>query len=232
MQEAIGLEASQLSLTFHNLLLLNRDSPGAAVEGAQCVADQIRTLVYDSRGRETMGVIYNDPYARILTLLQDYELKHPGNSSQLLSNLYDSMQSLFEMRSKRMSYEALALAPTHYDVMTFLCILLMSGYVLGTVATCHGAAPSGVSSVLFAALTVCYTISYEMSFDLNRPFDGIYQIRRSGPAMHFLQMKQVIQTHPLLKGQVSFDAVEDKIGAEILDCDAECRAERRSIWYN
>lgn len=75
IQQTASLEAALLALTCQNLLDLFHDDAHAAVEGAQCVADQIRVLVRESRGRETMGIIYSDPYARILKLItkQDRE---------------------------------------------------------------------------------------------------------------------------------------------------------------
>ena len=72
LQETVSGEASLLSLTCQNLLHLFASDPKASVEAAQCVADQIRILAVDNRGRETMGVIYNDPYARILQVLQEH----------------------------------------------------------------------------------------------------------------------------------------------------------------
>jgi len=71
MQETVSLEASLLAFTFSNLLSLFANDKEAMVDGVQCIADQIGTLVQESRGRETMRVIYSDPYARILHLVQD-----------------------------------------------------------------------------------------------------------------------------------------------------------------
>jgi len=71
MQRTVSSEASLLAVAFLNLMDLFHDDPDAAVEGAQCVADQIATLVRDSRGREIMRVIYSDPYSRILRLVKD-----------------------------------------------------------------------------------------------------------------------------------------------------------------
>jgi hypothetical protein len=73
IQQTVSLEAAFLALTCQNLLDLFFDDANSAVEGAQCVADQIRILVRESRGRETMGVIYSDPYARILKLVTEQD---------------------------------------------------------------------------------------------------------------------------------------------------------------
>ena len=134
-----------------------------------------------------------------------------------------------------MSDEALALAPTHFDVMTFISGLLLTGFALGTVATAQtdGMLPSGISRILFSALVVSYVIFYEMSYDLNRPFDGIYQIRRSGAAMHFLQVKHAVSNHPVLRGRIVFEHVADEEDVASRDeCLIECNRRKSKIWYN
>jgi hypothetical protein len=232
MHETITLEASLLALTFGNVMDLFQNDTEAAIEGAQCIADQIAILVRESRGRETMRVIYGDPYARILQLLSK---KRPGADPDLMAEIRSNVGELIRVRSRRISDEALALAPTHFDVMTFLSGLLLIGFALGTVATAEvDGVPSGIARVLFSALMVCYVLLYEMSYDLNRPFDGIYQIRRSGAAMHFLQVKNLISNHPLLSRVVDFELDESLVNesdAE-LDCEAICNRRKAKIWYN
>ena len=109
--------------------------------------------------------------------------------------------------------------------------MLLVGFCLGTLATSPTGEPSDIARILFAGLVVCYTIFYEMSFDLNRPFDGVYQIRRSGAAMHFLHIKHLVNTHPVLKGRVDFDEVQDEDPIEE-DCDGPCQQRKSQIWYN
>jgi hypothetical protein len=87
MQETVYKEASILALTCHSLLHLFENDKDAAVEGTQCIADQIRILVRESRGREIMGVIYSDPYARILDLL-----KKKGNGPSSLDSVSVSVR--------------------------------------------------------------------------------------------------------------------------------------------
>lgn len=233
LTEAVNAECSLLALTLINLLHLFAESdPEAAVEGSQCVADQVRKLVFDSRGRETVGIIYNDPYARILRLLKDYSNQDGCQDGYLLADLHSNVGKLFRLRSGRLTVESLALAPTHFDVMTFLSGLLLTGFALGTVATASvSGVPSETAQVLFAALVVCYTIFYEMAFDLNRPYDGIYQLRRSGAAMHLLQIKQILSTHPVVKGRVDFEEIPDTT-TEVDDCDGDCQQRKAEIWYN
>jgi len=236
LQETLNLEAGLLALTCNNLLALFDDNQDAAVEGAQCICDQIRTMVFDSRGKETMGVIYNDPYARILKLVnkhkkQQQKLNENNVDAQLFGEVHNTVTNLVSLRSKRMNYESLALSPTHFEVMTFLSGMLMVGYALATVAT---APPDGVpielARILFAALISVFTVFYEMSFDLNRPFDGVYQLRRQATAMSFLQVKLVVTNNPLVAGLVDFEEIEDE--DITFECDRGCETDKRKTWFN
>ena len=185
-----------------------------------------------------MGVVYYDPYARINHLLHTSKTKQPEGEEldpSLMTEVRKGVESLYTMRTQRMSDEALALAPTHFDVMTFLCGLLLSGFVLGTVASEQYVCT--VSRISFAALVASYTIFYEMCWDLNRPFDGVYQVRRCTAAMYLLQIKQVISNHPLVKERVVFDATVDESEDEyynepLADCDAECKRQKKRMWFN
>ena len=66
LQEHVSVESSCLSLLVRDLLLLFRNRKQDAVDGCQCVADQVRTLVRGSRGSELMGLIYCDPYGEFV----------------------------------------------------------------------------------------------------------------------------------------------------------------------
>lgn len=170
MQQDLNVEAGKLALAFTNLLHLFHTEQDACIEGAQCVADQIRTMVFDSRGKETMGVIYDDPYARILDLLNRHS-RDEGRDMQLLGEIRGGVSELFSIRSQRMNSEALALAPTHFDVMTFLSGMLLTGFALGTVSSAQeNGVPAELARILFASLVVCFTVFYEMAFDLNRTY--------------------------------------------------------------
>lgn len=61
------------AVTARNLLSLFRNFPTLAQEAGQCAADQIRVLVKSSRGGELLMLIYSDPYARMLELIDCME---------------------------------------------------------------------------------------------------------------------------------------------------------------
>ena len=103
---------------------------------------------------------------------------------------------------------------------------------LMTVATAQtNGIPTEASRYLFSALVVCYTTIYEMAYDLNRPFDGIYQIRRSGAAVYFLQIKHMCATHPVLQDHITFDPKVDE-AADDTEIPVVDPFQQQDIWYN
>ena len=75
IQDDAAIESSMLVLITRNLLSLFRKDPSLLEETGQCSADQIRTLVKGSRGGELILLMYSDPYARMLELVDCYEEK-------------------------------------------------------------------------------------------------------------------------------------------------------------
>lgn len=171
---------------------------------------------------------------RSLTLFIAWYVTPRTNEYQnLVAEVRNAVGELFRCRSKRLSDEALALSPTHFDVMTFLSGLFLTGFALGTVATAQtDGVLGGTARILFSALVVCYVILYEMGYDLNRPFDGIYQIRKSVAAMHFLEVKVLLHNHPLVRGLVDFEQVSYEDDEASKECDMDCKRKKDKIWYN
>ena len=124
------------------------------------------------------------------------------------------------MRAERLSMEALSLPPTHFQVLNLLTLLILLSYIvsiLPTVDRLTGAPPSE-SSILFAILTNIYIVFYFFAQDLNNPFDGVYQIRRSSSACNFLEAKWLIANHPLVQGEVDFEEIEEVEEGKITIC--------------
>lgn len=79
--------------------------------------------------------------------------------------------------------------------------------VLPTVDLATGK-PSNESALLFGILTTVYVIFYNFAQDLNNPFSGLYQIRRSSVAAHLLQAKWLLVNNPYTRGKIQFDEPE------------------------
>ena len=73
----------------------------------------------------------------------------------------------------------------------------------------HGIA-SNESSLIFGLLCSTYMLFYNFATDLNDPFGGIYQVRRSATASHLLQIKWHMINHPLLRGQIDFNKQQNE----------------------
>lgn len=69
--------------------------------------------------------------------------------------------------------------------------------------------PPNESSLIFGALATVYTLFYNFANDLNNPFSGVYQVRRSATASHLLELKWLIANHPDLRGKIDFEEVQD-----------------------
>mmetsp|Transcript_54496 Transcript_54496/g.162849 ORF Transcript_54496/g.162849 Transcript_54496/m.162849 type:complete len:151 (+) Transcript_54496:1434-1886(+) len=121
-----------------------------------------------------------------------------------------------QIRAKRLGDEALALPSTHFFILTVLTVLILLGYcvnILPTVA--RDGTASNESSLFFSILCTTYVIFYSFAEDLNNAFLGVYQIRRSSAATHLLQTKWLIANHPLVRGEVDFDEVEESIDGAV-----------------
>ena len=151
-----------------------------------------------------------------------------------MGEVRNSIGELYRVRAKRLSDEALGLAPTHMEVMTFLSILLLFGFALATVATAQtNGVPSGIAHILFSALTVCYVLLYEMAYDLNRPYDGVYCTRRSPAAVHFLQIKRLISNDPDLSDTIDFELEIEEDDIDFLaEDDWESHHHSGKRWYD
>ena len=129
----------------------------------------------------------------------------------LIGNTRDTIKDLIRMRAERLSMEALSLPPTHFLVLNLLTLLILLSFTVSTLPIVDRSTglPPNEGSMLFAILTNVYILFYFFAKDLNDPFDGVYQIRRSCSACHLLEAKWLIVNHPLIQGQVDFEEAEE-----------------------
>jgi len=101
----------------------------------------------------------------------------------------------------------LALPSFHFSILVSLSLLIILGFTLSELPTVAAdGATSNESSFLFSILCTIYILFYNFCEDLNDPFRGVYQIRRSTTATNLLQTKFFIANHPMLKEKVNIDA--------------------------
>lgn len=216
IQDNVSVECSLITVLLRTVLGIFRDERERAIEASQIAADQIRTLVRSSRGAELMLLMYSDPYARLLEIVDRHEDKlfklqgESGRACGRISYARDLIKDLNKVRAARLSDESLALPPTHFLILNILTLLILLGYTISILPTVpRGGNPSNESSLLFGVLTTVYILFFNFANDLNNPFRGVYQIRRSAAASHLLEAKWLIANHPYLQGEVDFEEVEE-----------------------
>lgn len=114
VQENASVEAALLSQVTQNMISLFRNEINMAREATQIIADQIRILVYRSRGSEMLMIMRSDPYSRLLSLIDDYQSganSFTSHEEALIEGLRSEIPALMEARAKRLSDEASALPP-------------------------------------------------------------------------------------------------------------------------
>lgn len=225
IQDITAQESSLLAMVARNLFTLFKKDNELIVDAGQCVADQVRTLSSGSRGEELMIIMYNDPYARMMELvekLEDEWMAVPVDGDEnvvygrddLLDKIRGTIQNLYELRASRLSNEALTLPSTHFFILTSLTALILLGYTVDILPTVTftetgTAVPSFESSLLFGLLCTIYVLFHNYARDLNDPFGGVYQIKRASIVSHLMQIKSLIVNHPLLQGKVDFKGLRE-----------------------
>lgn len=254
IQDDAAIEASMLVLMTRNLMSLFRKDSALLEEAGQCSADQVRTLVKGSRGGELILLMYSDPYARMLELVDCYEekliaegktdlggksvsiamegkkiygfettLSHGLTSyspvQSLISSCRDTLKDLFKLRANRLSNEAQSLPATHFFILVTLTGLILLTYTVSILPTVDSSGnPSNEASLIFGILSSVYVLFYNFASDLNYPFSGVYQVRRSATASHLLELKWLIAHHPVLRGKVDFEEAKDcdRLGGDVV----------------
>ena len=151
-----------------------------------------------------MRVAIDDPITRMRKSVSLYEDKlyaegrDLGAMSSLVSELRYQLTEIGILRARRLSDEALALPPTHFLILAVLSGLTLAGFILVSVGSVVVDPVSGVksptpeSTLLFSILCGVYTLFYNFSRDLNSPFEGVYQIRRSQTAALLIKTKRLM----------------------------------------
>uniref|UniRef100_A0A6V0BZX5 ABC transmembrane type-1 domain-containing protein n=1 Tax=Pseudo-nitzschia australis TaxID=44445 RepID=A0A6V0BZX5_9STRA len=137
IQNEVAVEASLLALITRNLLNILRCDKALSIEAGQSSADQIRILAKGSRGSELLAIMYSDPYARMLEIIEEREYMlmerrsgDLGGEGVAIASCRQILEDLFKIRADRLSDESLALPPTHFLIMTILTLFILLGYAI------------------------------------------------------------------------------------------------------
>jgi hypothetical protein len=140
----------------------------------------------------------------------------PLSFQSILGNCRDLVDELTKARAQRLSNEANGLSQNHFFILNLLTFLILLGYIISVLPTIDEIGqPTYETSLLFGILTTIYVVFSFFADDLNEPYSGVYQIRRSSSAVHFLQIKWAIANHPWLKDEVDFEGMRE--GKEVVN---------------
>ena len=67
----ITKESSTLVLLTRNILEIFKEDEDRLLDASDCISNQVRIIVKESRGTELLTMMYSDPYIRILDLLTE-----------------------------------------------------------------------------------------------------------------------------------------------------------------
>ena len=92
-------------------------------------------------------------------------------------------------RSCRLGQEQVSLPQIHFNILVFLSAFQLVGFTFLVSSTLPVSGdPSVESRLLFGVLTSFFTMAYTFACDLNQPFEGAYQVRRSAISAYLLQI--------------------------------------------
>lgn len=188
-----------LSQVTRNLISLFANEPDWAKESLQLVANQVRIIISRTRGVELLSIMKADTYSNLLNIVDDYHYLHGADDDysaqeeSLTSMLRGEIAQLMETRALRLSDEASSLPPTHFLLITSLSFVSIVAYVTASYKVIEDIwHPPQEASLLFAGLLSLYILFFNFCKDLNGPFAGVYQIKRSNAISHLMQVKWLI----------------------------------------
>lgn len=222
IQENATTEANLISQVTRNILLLfanDKNDEEWAVESCQIIANQVRILMSRTRGLELLSIMKADTYSNLLAIIDDYHYLHgcdddfSPQEESIIGHLRGEIGQLMESRALRLSDEASSLPPTHFLLLTSLSVTSTIAYVVASLRVVDDLwHPPQEASLLFAGLLALYILFFNFCRDLNGPFNGVYQIKRSNAASHLLQTKWLIVNS--LGDSVDFSADLDEYSSK------------------
>jgi len=224
IQENVTTEAMLLSQVARNFLSLFANEEEWAIEACQMIANQVRIMLSRTRGVELLSIMKADTYASLLSIINDYHYLHGCDADytpqeeSITSMLRVEIGQLMETRALRLADEASSLPSTHFTLITSLSFVSIVAYVTASLKVVDDLMhPPQEASLLFAGLLALYILFFNFCRDLNGPFEGVYQIKRSNAVSHLMQTKWLIMNQ--LGDSVSFNVNygEDEEQLEVED---------------
>merc|ERR1719174_2162374 len=153
-----------------------------------------------------------DPYGTISDSLEDARADPRLAADTRIDRALTIVDRVTQTRAARLSAEALSLPATHFSVLGSLGALLVIAYALTGAASDKPGSFPFEASILFGCLCGTYVLAFNFTDDLNRPFDGVYQVRRSASATTLLNARLLLDPH--LPDGLPFEQVAEDEGSQ------------------
>lgn len=140
------------------------------------IFEQTTILATKSREEELLKMANDDVYRRYLAAVTSCDLTTHFNG------LADVVDKLSSQRAVRLAQETNSLPAEHFAILAVFSVQLLLSFVYVAAASPNDPETGGDNAVLRVAFTVFvafFLLVFNFALDLNDPFRGNYQIRRS-----------------------------------------------------
>lgn len=205
-QTATQESAVLMALSERTSSVLERAKLLGCKPSANCVFMPIfeatTTLAVRSREEELIVIANNDVYNRfrkaMVAVSSDLDFRsreNPtlGSLQNEIDCCYGLVDQLMQMRADRLSKETKSLPAAHFVILSIFSVLLLGAFMYG-IAQGPVSAEDPVLRVAFALFASVYLLVFTFAIDLNDPFNGNYQIRRSAINANLLSTRRLIAT--------------------------------------
>jgi hypothetical protein len=120
---------------------------------------------------------------------------------QFYPNLMDSLRGniiiMTRLRSSRIGQESVALPWVHFFILSLLSLYQLTAFSILTASAIKSnpllTEPGVEAQGLFAVLLLVYVLAISFAIDLNQPFSGAYQVRKSGTSAYLMGIRTKIE---------------------------------------
>lgn len=197
LQRTATIESSRLcSLCERSAQLASGAPKKIRVPLLRCLFEQTSMLAVQSREEEIISIANsNSIYWKYRYELQELEaflaLSSKKDSSAGILALHDAMDELVVVRATRLSMETKSLPGAHFAILAIFSLQLLASFVYA-IAQSPVTPTDPALRVAFSFCAAVFLLVFNFSIDLNDPFRGNYQIRRSAINANLLAARRCI----------------------------------------
>ena len=197
LERTATIESARLCNLCERSALVASEAPSSIRESLLwCLFEQTTMLAVRSREEEIVSVANSDCiYWNYRCALRDLDafLASNGDTHKRTetSALYEAVDELAVVRAERLSMETKSLPAAHFAILAIFSLQLLTCFVYVIVQSPVPATDPPLR-VAFSAITAVYLLVFNFATDLDDPFRGNYQIRRTAINANLLAARRRI----------------------------------------